>query len=128
MSNRKEYHRQWNEKNKERIKEQKKAYYQNTKKERTDADLKYKYGISLEEYDRMREEQGYKCYCCGITEEALTEKYPDSHHKKLCVDHCHTTGRVRKLICSACNTLIGYLEKREDKLEAALRYIDEHKR
>lgn len=127
MSDRKEYQKQWNEKNKERIKQQKKEYYQNTKKERTDADLKYKYGISLDEYNLMRENQNYSCACCGVTEQELEQKYPDSHHKKLCVDHCHKTKEVRKLLCNRCNTLVGFLEKREDILDTALRYIDEHK-
>ena len=127
MGNRKEYHQEWNRKNKDRIKEHKKEYYQKTKKERTDADLHYRYGISLAEYEEMREAQGYKCYCCGVSEKELEELYPNSHHKKLCIDHCHKTGKVRKLICNRCNTLVGYLEKREHMLETALKYIDEHR-
>ena len=127
MSDRKEYHRQWNEKNKDRIKQQKKEYYQQTKKERTDTDIKYKYGISLEQYNTMRKDQNYSCVCCGITEIELEELYPNSQHKKLFIDHCHESKKVRALLCGRCNTFIGYIEKRADLLDIVLKYINEHK-
>lgn len=61
-----------------------------------------KYGITIEQYNQMRESQNFACKICGKTEEQL--KY------LLHVDHCHTTGKVRHLLCVGCNTALGKLE------------------
>jgi recombination endonuclease VII len=58
-------------------------------------DLKAKYGITLEDYAAMLERQDGQCAICGTADE------------KLVVDHNHTTGRVRSLLCHLCNALIG---------------------
>jgi len=58
-------------------------------------DLKAKYGITLEEYAAMLARQEGQCAICGAAGE------------KLVVDHNHTTGRVRSLLCHLCNALIG---------------------
>lgn len=39
------------------------------------------------------------------------------------VDHCHTTGRVRGLLCTGCNTFLGHIEKRGHLVDAIVRYI-----
>jgi hypothetical protein len=57
------------------------------------------YGMSLEQFDAMRRAQNGKCACCGFT---------PSH--VLRVDHCHATGKIRELLCSRCNSLVGWLE------------------
>lgn len=62
--------------------------------------LKYKYGITLEDYNRMFNEQEGKCFICHL-------------NKKLVIDHCHKTGKVRKLLCHGCNIILGKIEKGE---------------
>lgn len=62
------------------------------------ADLMYGYGISLAEHDRMLVQQEGKCAICSDT------------MAPPCVDHCHTTGSVRALLCSGCNTALGGLK------------------
>ena len=62
-------------------------------------DLKRIYGISLEEHTKMFDEQNGVCYLC--------HKPGDGRWKKLCVDHDHKTGKVRKLLCRSCNTALG---------------------
>jgi len=128
METRKEYQQKWNIENKERIKELKKVYYENNKKAQRERDLLSRYNISIKDYDLMRENQKYKCKCCGVSEQELLELYPASHHKILCVDHCHSTQKVRGLLCNKCNTLIGFLETRNQHLEKALNYINESKK
>ena len=64
-----------------------------------DAHLKRNYGITLEEHTKMFEDQNGRCAICG--------NEGNGKWKKLCVDHCHTTGKVRKLLCHHCNTALG---------------------
>ena len=78
--------------------------------------LKKRYGITPEDYDRMLAEQGGKCALCNTT---------SSHPwKYFSVDHNHTNGYVRALLCHACNTLVGYAE--HSQLDAAIAYITKH--
>src|ERR1700722_1104896 len=80
------------------------------------------YGISIEDYNRMLSEQGGVCAIC---------KLPPGGKRKsrtihLAVDHCHTTGKVRALLCSHCNVGIGGLKENRRLLLAALDYIYAH--
>jgi hypothetical protein len=126
MSDRAEYQKEWRFKNIEREKKRQASYYQQKKEEQRNRDLKSKYGITLEQYNVMYENQEGKCACCGIDESQLKEKYA-SHHSRFCVDHDHNTGKVRQLLCQKCNTLVGFLEKRKDTLGKALEYIEKHR-
>lgn len=58
------------------------------------------YNISLEDYERMSLEQNHKCAICGNPE-------MNNKNKVLCVDHDHTTGKIRSLLCGSCNTGLG---------------------
>lgn len=73
------------------------------------------YGITSKDYDRMSEKQGGVCAIC--------KKPEKSKNGRLCVDHCHLTGKVRGLLCGNCNTGIGKLGEDIAVLEAAIRYI-----
>ena len=70
-----------------------------------------RYGIRIEDFDRMWDEQKGRCAVCR------------EPMQRPCVDHNHETGEVRKLLCHGCNVLVGYLETRRDTLEAAFRYL-----
>jgi Recombination endonuclease VII len=65
------------------------------------ATIKYKYGITLDEYDAMVKRQGGLCAVC--------KRPPSGRNKHLSVDHCHKTGAVRGLLCYKCNTAAGLL-------------------
>lgn len=111
---RREYNRAWERKNKEKRKENRqtpKAAKKSRKKHR----LK-KYGISLEEWNLMRENQGYKCYICKTHES-------ECQQNTLCVDHCHDSGNVRGLLCHSCNRGIGLLRDDISLLETAISYL-----
>jgi hypothetical protein len=79
---------------------------------RAKADSRHKrlYGISLDERDAMEREQDGKCAICR-------EK------KKLVVDHCHTTGKVRGLLCGSCNKALGFLKDDSERIARLLDYL-----
>jgi hypothetical protein len=66
-----------------------------------------KYGMTLEEMQTLVEAHGDLCDICG---------QPDTTHRKrtwtrnLTMDHCHSTGRFRGMLCSNCNIAIGLLK------------------
>lgn len=66
-----------------------------------------KYGLTPDEYDAMVEEQDGRCAICG-------------EQRKLSVDHCHETGRVRGLLCVPCNGWLGFVEKYLPQAQAYL--------
>jgi len=77
-----------------------------------DQNLKLKYGMELWQYERMVIEQRGLCYIC-------------KQAKPLNVDHCHKTGRVRKLLCTKCNTSLAVAEDAE-LLAILQKYVAEH--
>jgi hypothetical protein len=110
---RKQYMKKWKEKNPEN--QAQKQWYQNNKNKIKNDDLKKKFDITLDEYDIMLFQQDGKCKICGI------------HHtkckKSLAVDHCHTTGKVRGLLCTHCNMLLGYAQDNINTLKSAIKYL-----
>ena len=80
--------------------------------------LKYKYGISLDNYNTMKHSQGDKCKICQTPElECISG---------LCVDHNHVTGEVRGLLCSRCNTALGSLQENIENIKSMLLYLGNH--
>jgi len=76
-----------------------------------------KYGLSIEQYDKMVEDQQGKCKICKASE--------NIRDFKLFVDHCHSTGNVRGLLCHNCNAGLGHFRDSQDILQAAIRYLNE---
>ena len=74
-----------------------------------------KFGISWAEYETMFLLQGGVCAIC---------KKPEQQEKRLAVDHCHDTGKVRGLLCSMCNTAIGKLNDSVELLQRAIEYLE----
>jgi hypothetical protein len=93
---------------------------------RQHAARKTKYGISPEVYAAMLNEQGGVCAICRQPEMSI-------HHKtgtraSLFVDHNHTTNAVRGLVCSGCNSVLGYSKDSIVVLESAAAYLRKHGR
>ena len=80
------------------------------------SEIKYKYGLTLKEYNLKLIDQGNCCAICGTD-------VPGGGHKNLYVDHNHNTGKVRGLLCRNCNLMIGYAKDNNDILEAAIKYL-----
>ena len=71
-----------------------------------------KYGLDWEDYEALYEAQQGLCAICGDSME-------DTPH----VDHCHTEGHVRGLLCGRCNIGLGQFRDSVEYLEAAVRYL-----
>lgn len=79
-----------------------------------------RYGITVEDYDRMLVVQGGKCALCFA-------EPVDEPGKRLHVDHCHDTGKVRGLLCVACNTGMGKLRDNVEVLKRAIEYLEKNR-
>jgi hypothetical protein len=85
--------------------------------------MKSKYGISLEMYNEMLEQQSGVCKICGKEESANTRGSKEK--RGLAIDHCHTTGMVRGLLCTNCNTALGGFKDDPNLLKKAIEYLEE---
>lgn len=89
-------------------KEMQRARFQRGEYNRS-AMYKKTYGLTLEDVRKMHQNQMGLCgnRGCGIE---LDVDAPRMAKNKAVVDHCHTTGKVRGLLCFKCNTSLGLLE------------------
>ncbi len=79
--------------------------------------LKWKYDITQDDYDSMLLLQGGTCAICNR---------PCQTGKTLAVDHCHTTGKIRELLCQLCNTALGKFKDSPELLSSAITYLRKH--
>lgn len=85
------------------------------------AELTRKYGITLEQYKRLFNEQGGVCAICGKEETNRRVKSENAHY--LSVDHDHVTDAVRGLLCQRCNAAIGMVNDNIELLQRAIDYL-----
>lgn len=107
------------EQSKAKIRERNKAAYQRDPKAFRASRLKSVYGISLNKYEEMVQQQEGKCAIC--------KKRQSEEKRRLSIDHCHNTGQIRDLLCSRCNLGIGYFRDDPDLLIEAACYITRHR-
>lgn len=81
------------------------------------AHLRRKYSIDLQTYEELLLSQGNKCKICRV------DSNPDSRAGYFVIDHNHTTGDIRGLLCTKCNALLGLAQDSEDILERAKQYL-----
>ena len=113
------YRKEYYKKYKDRIDKYNKEYYKKAQRRKRIriSMLKSKYGITLEQYNSMCKEQNNLCAICSKAEtRKIRNKKP-----KLSVDHDHKTGKVRGLLCSKCNSQVGWYEKCREKVESYLK-------
>lgn len=89
----------WAEKNSEKMKKWNAVYFR-----------KRTFGLSDADYLSMLEKQNKLCAICF-------------NGRKLCVDHCHKTGRIRGLLCRQCNTVLGNSYDNRAVLQSAIEYL-----
>jgi hypothetical protein len=76
-----------------------------------------KAGVTVEYVLEQLKLQDYKCKICNRPESELS--------KKLHVDHCHTTGKYRGMLCGPCNQALGLFKDDPQVLEKAIKYLRE---
>ncbi len=106
--------KRWYEKNKKEINSKRKLAYKHDAKKSRAYWLKCQYEITVSEYDAMYVAQEGKCLLCG------------KWFAKLCVDHCHSTRKVRGLLCRKCNAFLGVVEQTPSLLVSIPEYLDKH--
>ena len=85
---------------------------------------KSRYGITIEDYERMYETQGGLCAICKQPE---TRKGRNGKPISLSIDHDHKTGKVRDLLCTHCNQMVGFVEAKNISASEVDKYIMKHK-
>lgn len=130
---RKEYNRQWRERNKAKIKELGRKDYEKHKEARLAKNAAWReahkgynrfrkrrwirehhlkeYGVTKELYEQLRERLNGPCEICGSME-------------KMYLDHCHTKNVFRGLLCHRCNSGLGYFKDNVPSLKAAITYLE----
>ena len=78
------------------------------------SNLKKRFGITVDQYAEMLDKQQGSCAICRT--ECVTGK-------RLAVDHCHETGRIRGLLCFNCNIGLGKFKDSTKMLETAIAYL-----
>ena len=87
----------------------------------TDNYLYRNYGITIINYKEILHKQNSVCAICGET--GLERAIHSKSKCNLVVDHCHTTNKVRGLLCHTCNTALGQFKDSKQLLERAIKYL-----
>lgn len=125
-------------KNRDSILAKKRALYPSKKSESLAANKKWrdknplrvkennlrKYGITLVEFNSMLSEQGGACAICRNPEDV--DKKRNGRPDALSVDHDHATGRIRGLLCSGCNRMLGIMNDDPNLIRSAAAYLESH--
>ena len=117
MEKKKQHYKQNYEDHKEEIRQRHKRYKEEHKKELRQHFVQKKYGLSPEEYDAMLKAQDNKCAICK-------KQFKDTKH--IHIDHDHTTGKVRGILCSYCNTMLGMAHDNLEILQEGINYLKRH--
>lgn len=105
--------------NKRSIEESKQYYITNALRIRL-----RKYGITEEQYRDQLAEQNGVCAICGLPESIRGK---GGRTKPLAIDHRHTDGQVRGLLCQRCNTGLGFFGDDLDIMASAISYLQQKK-
>jgi len=106
------YYKTWKKANYEKYQETYRIWVKNNHQKRKNRHLIRSYGISLIQYKQLLKKQGGHCVVCPTKVE-------------LGVDHNHKTGKVRGILCSPHNWLLGNLEKNQKVVYKLFRYLEE---
>jgi hypothetical protein len=115
----KEYRQRWLAKNPAYGKEASRLHRLRYPAQKREQHLRYRYNLSVEQYQQMFEKQKGLCAICGIHQSELK--------RPLSIDHNHITGKIRGLLCIPCNNQLATLENKEYCTKASL-YLQEYNR
>lgn len=77
--------------------------------------------MTVGDIEKLKEEQGNRCAICGTHADDIP--HANFKHNPLVIDHCHTTGKVRGLLCPTCNSGLGHFHDDVGKLANAIAYL-----
>ncbi len=101
----------------ESLKIKSKEWNQKNPEKRMARRLKTTYGMSIEDFNLMMKSCQHKCEICGYEDKSKKKMFP-------VVDHCHTTGNVRGILCSNCNQALGKFKDSIAFLSNAIAYLN----
>lgn len=110
-----EKRRKWRAANEAHSRSYQKAYHAAHKDHKNNNRLLKKYGITTEQRDALLAAQNFRCAVCATD----TPGGRGTWH----VDHCHTSGRVRGLLCCQCNRGLGQFKDNPALLLNAANYL-----
>ncbi len=87
-------------------------------------DMRRKYGITISEYEIMFAAQDGKCAICKLAEKAFDPR--TGAQKRLAVDHCHNSEKIRGLLCWDCNIALGKIKDSPEILREMIAYLEKH--
>lgn len=98
-------------------------YRTNCKDCRNTVEAARRYNITVEEVQNLSKEANNRCMICDIPAEEII--HTTFKHNPLVIDHCHTTGKVRGLLCPTCNSGLGHFKDNPETLIKAAQYLYE---
>jgi len=111
--------KKYRENNKKIMKKRKSKYFKDNFIKIREKNLKRTYGISIKEYSKLFLKQKGNCAICGRNQKC--QRYNFS------VDHNHKNGKIRGLLCTKCNFLIGHANDDINILSNAVKYLRGYK-
>ena len=102
---------------------QKNSWESRTPKKRLEQHLKYKYGVTHQQFMCAWEQQKG---CCAVCKEELPDLMSYENRRRLyAIDHNHETGAFRGILCLNCNTLLGMAKDSTEVLKKAIDYLND---
>jgi hypothetical protein len=86
--------------------------------------LRYRYGITVKEFETLLTRQNKQCAICKTALEISSDGIKRT--KNVAVDHCHATGAVRGILCKNCNVGLGFFQDSVLLLNNAANYLKQH--
>lgn len=86
----------------------------------SDKHYRRSYGVGVLWVKEQLEKQGWKCAIC----QSFGFKMREDHVSGLNLDHCHSTGKVRGLLCHNCNRALGLFQDNPEVVRRAADYLE----
>lgn len=117
---------EWRYRNRVKVLEYHRRYYEKNKIQRCAESREYqkrrrrfsKYGITVDTFVKLADSQNN---CCAVCNTPVGDIFED-----LCIDHNHSTGKVRGLLCLKCNSALGMLKDSAEYASSAAAYLESH--
>ena len=111
-------HKEYCEKNKDAIREQRKRFRRDNRQRLSIAKNRAKCPPEL--FNRLFEDQKGSCAICGLHQSKM--------RRRIAIDHNHETNKIRGLLCDNCNRCLGLLKDSKEVLQSAIEYLMKHEK